>query len=119
MKVTVAEAVPLHALLSANGNGHALANGNGNGNGNGHAAEAVLTPRLTAQGLRKLLERENNPCGPGLLVTRLRAVKHAQEQGEAKLLAGALEDLAAAAVGYSYRVRARSHIWPKAPPPAK
>jgi hypothetical protein len=104
-----ADVVPLHAL-NGNGNGHHAANGNGNGAGDG---EAVLTPRLTAQGLRKLLERENNPCGPGLLVNRLRAVKEAQQQDEPKLLAGALEDLAAAAVGYSYRVRAASGIWPK------
>lgn len=110
MRAAAAQAVP----LAPNGNGH---HGGANGNGaNGKAP--VLGPRLTAQGLRKLLERENNPCGPGLLAARIRAVAEAEQQDEAKLLAGALEDLAAAAVGYSYRVRADAGIWPR-PVPGK
>lgn len=113
MKSVAAEAVPLHA--SGNGNGHHAAS---KGNGVVAGVEPVLMPHLTAQGLKKLLERENNPCGPGLLATRIRAVAQAEKQEEDKLLAGALEDLAAAAVGYSYRVRTRSGIWPKTVKPS-
>ncbi len=106
MKTVSAEAVPVHQLLNSNGH----ANGNDNG-----SLEALIAPppHLTAQGLRKLLERENNPCGPALFLTRLQAVSEAKEAAEPKLLAGALEDLAAAAVGWSYRVRLQAGIWPK------
>lgn len=114
MKTVAAQAVPVRNLTGFNGNGAGHTNGNGaHPNGNGQVDEAALVPHLTAQGLRKLLERENNPCGPALFITRLRAVKEAEADGEPKLLAGALEDLAAAAVGWSYRVRMESGIWPK------
>jgi hypothetical protein len=76
-------------------------------------ARVPVGPKLTAQGLRKFLSRESNPCGPGLLTLRIRAVVAAEKQDEPKLLAGALEDLAAASVGYAYRLRSESGVWPK------
>jgi hypothetical protein len=116
VKVVAGDAVPLAS--NGNGNGPHTAT---NGNGNGHVASAaespsaavLLPPHLTAQGFKRLLERENNPCGPGLLATRIRAYVEAEKQDEAKLIAGALEDLAAAAAGYSYRVRLKAGIWAK------
>lgn len=63
------------------------------------------TPKLTEAGREKYLARERDACGPVQLMLRVKAVGHAHVHGDWKMLSGALEDLAAAAVAWSQRVR--------------
>ena len=51
----------------------------------------------------RLLGRETQDCGPGVLVTRTRAVVEARNAGDPRALAGTLEDLAAAALNWADR----------------
>jgi hypothetical protein len=59
--------------------------------------------KLSADERARLLGRESEECGPGVLLVRLRAVIEAKNNGDPRSLAGTLEDLAAAALSWSER----------------
>jgi hypothetical protein len=59
--------------------------------------------RLSEEDRDRLLSRETQDCGPGVLATRTRAVIEAKNSGDPRALAGTLEDLAAAALNWADR----------------
>ena len=58
---------------------------------------------LTEDDKARLLARETDVCGPTQWVARVRAVMEAQQSGDPRMLAGALDDVAAASVIWSMR----------------
>lgn len=66
-------------------------------------------PRLTEEAKVKLLSRETEAAGPAQLAMRYMAVNQARLKGDAKLLMGELDDLAAIAVQWRERVDADMH----------
>lgn len=73
-------------------------------NGNGRLPRG--TRKMTEAQRTRLLNRETMACGPAQLVTRFAAVETARRLGDPAILAGALDDLASAAVTWSTRCRA-------------
>jgi hypothetical protein len=59
--------------------------------------------KLSEEDRDRLLGRESQDCGPGVLTTRVRAVIEAKNSGDPRALAGTLEDLAAAALNWADR----------------
>lgn len=80
---------------------------------NGAALPPPRVPRITEQGRAKYLQREGQACGPVQFAARLQAVVEARRDGEEKIIAGSLEDLAAAAIVWADRIRKETGIWPK------
>jgi hypothetical protein len=69
---------------------------------------------LTEEQRVELLSRESQECGPAALVLKFKAVAMARVTGDPRLLAGALDDLAACAVNWRQRTLGDAHRRPAA-----
>ena len=59
--------------------------------------------RISPEQRAELLARESDACGPNHFMLRVKAVIDARATGDARLLAGSLEDVAAAALSWQER----------------
>lgn len=87
-------------LNGSNGAAH-----NGNGAAPRRRSARSKQVRMTPAGIARFSARETNPCGPRIFTTRVRAVTAAMDEGGWREQAGALEDVAAAAIAWAQRIR--------------
>lgn len=69
------------------------------------AGHRNLQPQLTPVGREKYLQRARDTCGPVQLTAKVKAVGEAYNNGDWRMLSGALADLAAVSVAWEKHIR--------------